>query len=1078
MKKYINLCLLTLVGLLGVNNAIANNTLWETRSYKYSLESYFYLNNFYKNILLNDVVKANNDLIKTSIDGGVFNILDNDTFNNGTPGQGFILTGASANVTVQKVSEVGQSNEWPAGISINETGQLVIASGASIPLGKSLEYKICTTSGQSCSNAFITFEIPIEGKTDSYLWNASTIQYPSVVANDVFKVNHVVTPIVLSGANKNVTVSQNGSWPTGITLNTITGEINVASGTPAPSVPLKYNLCVDGTTICQVVSVVFLKAETPYSGWNPGSIKIDHQYVCYNGTAVIENEVMGVGSGLIGEGPFSLLGRRYSWEISFDGGLTWKNTDELLNVPPSQEGDGGSESASGGVGDIIVDGANKITISNVTNDFYVRRKANIYHTTAVKRFNSYTAPILVKAQKENEIKFQNDVNSFALALGQNFTLPTVSTHYKSKIEYFKINPSNGTTTLILNPENPIVLPEGSHEYLIRATTVNTGGNSSTLVAPKLNCETTAIVKVMVYNALDCFNYTKRTFATLQNYWSSGLSGVVNPSQAVTTNMSNQATINRANAATLTGGVVLLGIGTVGIDLYFTDPNTNQLYSGTDLKGKKVVVKLGEQYSGLKLAGGISVIPRLTRTGVTAAQIQAASSTVNQGTAILPILADSNGKTVGVKGGVLDALKGDNVFEFSFIPSKLDGTLTEFNGVRIQLGSLLGVADLGSVFYAYIEEDAQIINGHVQYNNQSISYCDLLSTPVIVSPPSSLQYPTNQRDVDVSEYVKPNGESINNTNITLNPFIEDATWGNYSEVLNVASGLSSVVFPYYALDNDYDSYSLFNATAGVLNRQFLKAKFKQLARPGDQIQITLAYPNLNVLNLSLLQLGNFKIVYYLKGAVVGEEKLEQFRVLDLGLFRFRDKRRAVLSRPVNFMYDEVELQQFNTVSVNLGDGLHVHDIRINPLNAFVGMDDPKQVTQLCAIEPLEIQKPDVCTTYELSFARVTEFGGIYQNADGSPMLDFKGNPIRMITAVEDIPNSTLAQLPNDLSGFKARYDLNLTQLFSGPDFDGKLLIKIQTRRQGCSFGDPQYLRVEVENCAPGFVNPVLKSNANY
>lgn len=1064
MKKYINLCLLTLVGLLGVSNARANNTLWDARSYKYPT---YLVNSFTfksSSFLFNQTIKANNDLIRTSKDGGTFDILANDIFNNGTPGQGFILTGIDKNTTIT------QEGTWPTGISVDINGQLVVANNASIPLGSSLEYKICTLTDE-CSTGFISFEIPIEGKTDSYMWNTSTTQYSSVVANDVFKVEHVVTPIVLSGTNKNVTISQNGTWPAGITLDITTGMINVTSGTTAPSSPLEYKICVDGEPICQNVKIVFLKAESPYSGWNPGSIKIDNQYVCYNGTAVIENEVMGVGSGLIGEGPFSLLGRRYSWEISFDGGLTWKNTDELLNVPPSQEGDGGSESASGGVGDIIVDGANKITISNVTNDFYVRRKANIYHTTAVKRFNSHTAPILVKAQKENEIKLPNDINSFALALSQSFTLPTVTTYYKSDIRYYRINPLSGDPMLIANPEQEIQLGEGTYEFLIEATTVATGGNASTVIAPRTGCVTTTIIKVMVYNAADCYKYTKRTFATEVRDWTSGLSGVEGEEKAVNG--------NRANYATITGGVVILGIGTVGIDLYFTklsnpdDPNSARVVcNAADLKGKKVVIKLGEQYSGLKLAGGISAVGRYTSA------TNPADIGISNGVPI-GITNKNVGTSFGVKGGVLDLLKGDNVFEFSFTPANTNGSFVDFNGVRIQLGSLLGVADLATVFYAYIEDEGEIINGMVpDQNEQQINYCDLITKDIVVSPPSSLQYPTNQRDVDVSEWVKPNGELIENINIKLNSFVEDAFWGNYSEVLNVASGLSSVVYPYYAVDNDYDSYCLFNATAGVLNRQFLKAQFRQLARPGDQIQITLAYPNLNVLNLSLLQLGNFKIVYYLKGAKVGEEKLEKFRVLDLGLFRFRDKRRAVLSKPVNFMFDAVELQQFNTVSVNLGDGLHVHDIRINPLNAFVGMEDPKQVTQLCAIEPLEIQKPDVCTTYELSFARVTEFGGIYENADGSPMLDFKGNPIRMITAVEDIPNSTLAQLPNDPSGFKARYDLNLTQLFSGPDYDGRLLIKIQTRRQDCIFGEPQYLRVEVENCAPGFVNPVLKSNANY
>src|SRR5690554_1300615 len=251
MKKYIKMYLLALVGLLGVNNAIANNMLWETRSYKYPT---YLVNPFsFKSstFLFNQTIKANNDLIRTSKDGGIYSILGNDTFGNGLPGQGFVLTGTGKN------TNISQEGTWPTGITINANGQLVIANNASIPLGSSLEYKICTLTDE-CSTGFISFEIPIEGKTDSYMWNTSTTQYSSVVANDVFKVEHVVTPIVLSGTNKNVTISQNGTWPAGITLDITTGMINVTSGTTAPSSPLEYKICVDGEPICQNVKIVFL----------------------------------------------------------------------------------------------------------------------------------------------------------------------------------------------------------------------------------------------------------------------------------------------------------------------------------------------------------------------------------------------------------------------------------------------------------------------------------------------------------------------------------------------------------------------------------------------------------------------------------------------------------------------------------------------------------------------------------------------------------------------------------------------------------------------------------------------------
>ena len=266
--------------------------------------------------------------------------------------------------------------------------------------------------------------------------------------------------------------------------------------------------------------------------------------------------------------------------------------------------------------------------------------------------------------------------------------------------------------------------------------------------------------------------------------------------------------------------------------------------------------------------------------------------------------------------------------------------------------------------------------------------------------------------------------------------------------------------------------MFNATAGVLNRQFLRTHLRQTARPGDQIQITLAYPNINVLNLSLLQLGNFKVVYYLGDTKVGEDLMEKFRVLDIGLFNFKDKRRAVISKPITAPFDSFELQQFNTVSVNLGDGLHVHDMRIAPMMLFEGQEDPKEITQICAAELLTIQSPDVCTDYEVSFAKVIEFGESYFDSENKPMVDKSGQPVKTILQIEDIPNSTLT--PSGIGGGVKYFTVD--RLYTEYENEGIILVKVQTKRQGVNYGAPQYLRVKLVNCNDAIVNPVIKLSA--
>ncbi len=368
--------------------------------------------------------------------------------------------------------------------------------------------------------------------------------------------------------------------------------------------------------------------------------------------------------------------------------------------------------------------------------------------------------------------------------------------------------------------------------------------------------------------------------------------------------------------------------------------------------------------------------------------------------------------------------------------------------------------MATVFHAYIEEEELVTDPNYKPLGD-----------ITVNPPSSLLYPTEQKDIDGTDLT-----GIKNVDIKLNEFTHDVTWGNRSEVLNVASSLSSVVHPYYAVDDNYDSYTLFNATAGVLNQQFLRTHLRQAARPGDQIQVTLAYPNINVLNLSLLQLGNFKIVYYLGDTKVGEENMEKFRILDIGLFNFKNKRRAVISKPITIPFDSFEIQQFNTVSVNLGDGLHVHDIRVAPMMLFEGQEDSKEVTKICAADFLAIKSPDFCTEYEISFAKVVKFGGIYTLPDEDedpdnnlPLLDKDGNPIKEILEVEDILNS---QLKYSHSGAGVMY-YNIDRLYTEFENEGIILVKVQTKRQGVNYGNPQYLRVKLQNCQEALVNPVIR-----
>ena len=722
--------------------------------------------------------------------------------------------------------------------------------------------------------------------------------------------------------------------------------------------------------------------------FNPGTIAVERANTCYNGSVAVNNLVAGTAAGGLG------VTTAYAWELSSDNGATWRNFT--------------NESAGEVLVDFLIDGGNKITINGLKKTILVRRQFSRSTLLGGVTNLDYSPAVTVQVQQQNIISFPDGRNSFAIQQGTNFTLPTATGSLPSTFQITD-RAGNVVSGVISN------LPKGEYYFTYKATTTSTGGTLA-------GCESFATLQLIVYDLNNCNLTKQRRYATNQHGWASGLSAVNNAGNAVNG--------DRSQYATLAGGVVLLGIGTVGIDLYFTKPD-GTLYTGEELRNKKVTIKLGEQYSVLKLIGGISVVGR------NAANLAAINTSSN---------ALNSGNTFSVKGGLLDLLKGDNVFEYSFIPAASNGAAVPYNGVRIILSSLLGVADQATVFHAYIEDEVEINPGTNSCANNN---------PITVNPP--VAYPTTQ-----------NGVNVVNSPITLNQFVEDVNWGNTTAGLNLATALSTVNYPYYAVDNDYNSFAVFNTTAGVLNQQFLNVRFRQNARPGDQVQITLGTENASILTLGLLNLSSYRIKYYLGDTQVGTQTLDQFKLLDLGLLRLTQGQKIVISSPISIPFDKVQIEQFNTVNVNLGNQFYVYDVRINPQMLFEGQTDPKQITTVCAADYLAIQTMDYCTTYDVSFAEVTEFGEQLRNEQGQPIVDSQGNPILSIVSVNDIPNS---QLKFSHYGSNMAY-YEIDRMYN--EYQGRLVIKIQTKRQGCNYGDAQYLRVNLINCNDAVVNPIIKT----
>ncbi len=236
-------------------------------------------------------------------------------------------------------------------------------------------------------------------------------------------------------------------------------------------------------------------------------------------------------------------------------------------------------------------------------------------------------------------------------------------------------------TTITNGEGSLVWYDHMAEEIVGTSVRFTtpGVYTLTVVATSTaGCQSFENVMVTVYDDSLCPPTIERVYATDSSSWGSIITGGVSGTN-------NTIDGDPTTHSTLTTGIGLLGIGTVWQNIYFEE----EVAAGTP-----VTIKLGKQYSGLMLAGGISVVG-----------------------------LDANGNTIGtlksVQGGLLDLLAADNVVEFTFVPSNSSGP-KKYKGVRVSQGSLLSVAQIAKVYHAYYTENVSAF---------SPKYCEPVSDHV-------------------------------------------------------------------------------------------------------------------------------------------------------------------------------------------------------------------------------------------------------------------------------------------------------------------------------------------------------------
>ncbi|SHL91724.1 hypothetical protein SAMN05216269_101491, partial [Flavobacterium xinjiangense] len=167
-----------------------------------------------------------------STGGTVFgNIASNDTVN-GVPA----TLGTTGNATVS------ESGTWPTGIALDSsTGAVTVSAGTAVGV-YNVAYELCDKlTPQSCATVSdaITVTATVNPVTETGIApSAGGTVFTNIVSND--KVNGV--PATL-GTTGNAAVSESGTWPTGITLDPLTGTVTVAAGTAVGTYNVTYELC-------------------------------------------------------------------------------------------------------------------------------------------------------------------------------------------------------------------------------------------------------------------------------------------------------------------------------------------------------------------------------------------------------------------------------------------------------------------------------------------------------------------------------------------------------------------------------------------------------------------------------------------------------------------------------------------------------------------------------------------------------------------------------------------------------------------------------------------------------------------
>ena len=384
----------------------------------------------------------------------------------------------------------------------------------------------------------------------------------------------------------------------------------------------------------------------------------------------------------------------------------------------------------------------------------------------------------------------------------------------------------------------------------------------TVIATLGTCTTSQTVTISVIDPATCDTLLERVYANTELSGTIITGAVTSGPLAVDNDPSTYSTI--------TTGLGVLGIGTTWQNLQWPT---------TIAKGTPVTVKLGLQNSLIAVGQSISVVGT-KRDG--------SNNPIDIGT------------LQSVSGSLLNLLPGQNSFEYTFVPSNTSG-VQDYDGIRVQLGSILSVAQNINVYDAYYKKQVT-------------------------------QIACGQGDIeDIFSGVKDLGVGA----------------------LTATVGVSN---PWNIADGDVATYATMFSGAGVLAAAELTTTFRTPSMVGDSLRITISKPG-TLLNLNLLT--GFTIQLYSGNIAVGAPIQNTSSLLTLKLLA-GDTMAMTIVAPQTQPYDKVVITFGGVASVL--DQLRVHTIdRVT--NTQVTGGDPDNKITVCPGATITLAvPPKSCADY--------------------------------------------------------------------------------------------------------------------